>query len=118
MVLYPSAPVIVHKKGRFSGDTPVPYTGRFFKPLFSLCPCPHDAPPCVCGVSPAGVPAVYAASAAWPEATGERQESALATSPAIRPPVAIPPLARLTRAHTAFRASHIHVSASVLLGSR
>src|SRR5437762_13513827 len=30
------------------GDPCGPYTGRFFKQPFSLCPCPCDGPPCVC----------------------------------------------------------------------
>jgi hypothetical protein len=29
---------------------PGPYTGRFFRPPFSLCPCPGGGPPGVCAV--------------------------------------------------------------------
>src|SRR5438876_10263827 len=77
------------------------YTGRFFRTPFSLCPCSHDGLLYNCVVSRVVVPAVSAVSAAWPEATDGLWETALATAPATRPPVAMPPLARLTRAHTA-----------------
>src|SRR6266568_5817391 len=77
------------------------YTGRFFRMPFSLCPYPHDELPYSCVVSPSVVPAFFAASAAWPETTDGLLETALATAPARRPPAAIPPLARLRRAHTA-----------------
>src|SRR6266699_1649232 len=80
------------------------YTGRFFKTPFSLCPCPpHDGSPCSCVVSPAVVLAFSAACAAWPQATDGLVETALAMAPAIRLPVASPPLARLRRARTAVR---------------
>src|SRR5260370_18513382 len=89
------------------------YTGRFFRPPFSLCPCPHDGPPCVCVVSPAGVPAVSVASAAWPAATSGRQESALATPPATELLAATPPPAKRRRRGTSVHASHNSVRVPV-----
>src|SRR5713101_1014548 len=74
------------------------YTGRFFRPPFSLCACPCEGPPYVCAVSPVAVPSVSVACAALLQATNGRQESAAATPPATGPLVAMPPPARRRRA--------------------
>ncbi len=75
------------------GLTPLPYTGRFFRPSFFLCSCLNDGPPCSCVVSPAVVPAAFAACAAVPLTTDELEETALATLLARVPLLAIPLLA-------------------------
>src|SRR5438045_951943 len=93
------------------------YTGRFFKPPSSLCPYPHDGPPCVCAASPAGVPALSAASVAWPQARDGLSGSALATPPATRPPLAMLPPTRQRRSRTAVRGSHSSVRVRVALSS-